>query len=61
MVYFGDPPRKVTKVVVERGIGKDASCLYSVFLSNGKKKTLCGKYTGKTGVYNDETIQCGGT
>ena len=59
-VYFQNSSN-VEKVVIEKGFGYDASCVYTVSVYNGEVETVCGTYTGKAyGVYYNERVQCGG-
>ena len=54
-------------IEVEKGLGKVASCLYSIYLfeeasdaNRGEAKLLCGTYTAKAAWYYNEVVQCGG-
>ena len=58
-VYF-QSSSNVKKVVIEKGLGYDASCVYTVSVYDRVVETVCGTYTGKYGYDYNETVQCGG-
>ena len=39
----------VGKVVVERGVGYDLACVFTVSVWIARTETVCGTYTGKVG------------
>ena len=58
-VYFQNPSY-VEQVVIEQGLSHAASCVFTVSVYKGEVETVCGTYTGKSGYYYNEMVQCGG-
>ena len=58
-VYF-QSSSNVGEVVIEQGYSGCSSCVYTVSVYDGEAETECGTYTGKDGLYSNETVQCGG-